>query len=289
MKAELLRQLTRRVPMPGRLVRRWIDRWEALSYPARPTLVTTRAGCFEVRDYREYIQRNIYFQGRYEIRETRLVERWLRPGDTFVDVGANIGWFTLLAARIVGTHGKVIAFEPSPPLHAHLQHNIELNDLEHVRAQRCAVGAAPGRAVLRGIRERNQGTGSIVRGDNLSEGIEVDVVTLDGFLADTGTHRVRMLKIDVEGAEGLVLQGAADLLKSQRCDCLIIEVVDSYLRATGGSSTLLCGQLRAFGYRLFRIGLLGQDAIGEGEQILQENIFAVAPHARRAGTTTPRR
>jgi FkbM family methyltransferase len=282
MRVETLRSVTRMLPLPGRILRRVIDRCEPLSYPTGPSVVTTLGGRFEVRDHREYIQRNIYFLGYYEIRETRIAQRWLRPGDVFVDVGANIGWFTVLSGVLVGPTGQVFAFEPSPPIFAHLKHHVELNGLTHVRLENCALGATPGVAVLRGIRELNQGTGSIVRGGNEdgSRGCEVLVTTLDSYCAANGIERIRMLKIDVEGAEGLVLDGAAELLGRRRCDCLMIEIVDSNLRAGGRSSAEVCGRLREFGYDLFAIRITGMKAIRSDESVLHENVLAVAQGAR---------
>ena len=147
-------------------------------------------------------------------RETRLLKKWLRPGDVFVDAGANLGWFTVLAGRLAGPTGKVFSFEPSPSIFEHLRRNVEINGLANVRLENSALGAAPGQAVLSGIRERNQGTGSIVRGVNASEtaGCQVPVTTLDVYCKTQGIERIRMLKIDVEGAEGLVLDGAAQVL-----------------------------------------------------------------------------
>jgi len=104
-----IQRLTRRVPLPERTVRSFLDRWDhVITYPPVPLLASSRSGRerFEIRDFHEYVQRNIYFLGYYEFRETKLVQELLRHGDTFVDVGANLGWFTLLAARCVGAAGR---------------------------------------------------------------------------------------------------------------------------------------------------------------------------------------
>jgi len=85
-----------------------------MTYPITPRVVRSQLGFeVEIRDYAEHIQSYIYWLGRFEPRESAVVRNLVQPGDCVIDAGANLGWFTLLASSIVGTTGKIFAFEPS--------------------------------------------------------------------------------------------------------------------------------------------------------------------------------
>jgi FkbM family methyltransferase len=152
--------------------------------------------------------------GKYENEVLREIERWLRPGDTFVDVGANVGLFSVLAAGIVGESGTVVAVEPHPRVHRFLTENLALNSLQRVKTHQVAVGAEAGTAFLSDRHADDQNalaaTGTLA----------VSVVRLDSLLGDV--PHIRVLKIDVEGHELEVLRGAGDVL--QRCDAVLLEL-----------------------------------------------------------------
>lgn len=276
MQATTLRSFTTRLPLPGRVVRGIVARRaETLLFPTEPTVVTARGGRFEIRDYGEYIQRNIFFLGYHEFRETRLVCSVLERGQTFVDAGANLGWFTVLAARLVGDSGRVLSFEPSTRIRGHLTRNVELNGFSNVRIESCALGEASGTAVFSGGTEGNLGTGTITRPDAAGEA--VDVRTLDDYCASQGIERIDFLKIDVEGAEGMVLRGARGLLAERRIARLLVEINDVRLRELGTSAREALELLRGSGYQLHRVGGFGLARIEPGDAVAEENIFAVAP------------
>jgi len=144
------------------------------------------------------------------------LEKILPPGKVFVDVGANFGVYTLVASKLVGETGKVLAFEPSAESFAILRQNIELNHLSNVRAFRVALAQTRSQAWL------NYGWDPVcnwmskdrdpLRGN---EGEEVQTDTLDQLLEENGVTRVDAIKIDVEGAEELVLRGAIRCLTAQ--------------------------------------------------------------------------
>jgi len=262
------------------MVRSLLDRWDdVIAYSPGPLVVTSRGGegRFEIRDCREYIQRNIYFLGYHEFRETRLVRELLHAGDTFVDVGANLGWFTVLGAACVGAAGRVFAFEPSPQLHDHLLVNLRLNGFDNVTAERLALADRSGRALLSRASPRNAGTASLLKGpvrDPLAT--EVPVTALDEYRSRIGIGAIRLMKIDVEGAEMDVLIGARKTLADRVCDFVLIEVVEEHLRRRGLTCSDLLGLLRDSGYRLFQIGLFGRRQIDRCERVRSANILAQA-------------
>jgi len=134
----------------------------------------------------------------------------VRPGATVLDVGANVGAYTLLFARWVGANGKVVAFEPAPEAAAGLRRHLELNELSStVDVQQCAVSDSAGTARF-ACAEAN-GANAIVVGQPGTAAIEVATVTLDAFCS---RNRIvpDVIKIDVEGAELDVLRGARQVL-----------------------------------------------------------------------------
>ncbi|MDX3388383.1 FkbM family methyltransferase, partial [Streptomyces niveiscabiei] len=109
------------------------------------TVTRTRSGAHFPVTTSDVIQRYLYLFGAWEPHLTSFVSRRLRPGDTFIDVGANIGYYTVLASQLVGSTGRVVAVEPSPDFHEALAGNVRLNGCANVRTVNTAVSDTPGR------------------------------------------------------------------------------------------------------------------------------------------------
>jgi FkbM family methyltransferase len=133
------------------------------------------------------------------------------PGDVFYDIGANVGFFTLLGAQRAGASGWVYAFEPVEINVRALRRNLELNGVGNVDVQQTAVGNRIATVYM--ALGRDQATGHLT--DGLEGSIEVQCTTIDGFVA-AGHRPPRVVKIDVEGAEDLVLAGMCDTLREVR-------------------------------------------------------------------------
>lgn len=161
-------------------------------------------------DPRDLIQRMILHFGVWEPDVSRAIELNLLPGDTFVDVGANVGYDTLLAARIVGTTGRVVAIEASPTTFALLTRNLALNDTANVRPVNAAVSDRRGKLDLHEPYQGNIGAATTLasRGGRLVA--TVDALPLEEILTAQDIARIRLLKIDVEGAEPAILRGVLD-------------------------------------------------------------------------------
>ncbi len=195
--------------------------------------------------------------GTFEPAETGFVRSVLKPGQSFIDIGANIGWFTILAARIVGPAGHVTAFEPRPTTGGRLRMSVAENGFRHVDVRLVALGAASGRmTVATLIAARNPG-GTWLLATSFLEGawhkgyerFEVDVVRLD----DVAPARCDLLKIDIEGAEYLALSGGAGTIRRLR-PIIICEINPQALRKVSElSAAELVRFVEAWGYRAHAI------------------------------------
>jgi FkbM family methyltransferase len=211
------------------------------------------AGASFQLDLSEYIQRQLY-QGTFELAETRLVHRYLRHGMTFVDGGANVGYFTALAARCVGSTGRVIAYEPSPQASLQLHQLIAANRWTFVEAVPSGLGARADELTLYWNPSSGNHTPTLVPHAASSQ-VKVEIRTLDAEAARLGLDRIDFLKLDVEGHEPHVLAGAQRLLAERRIGAILCEFNQPWLSAAGSSCAALDAQFRAAGLRLQPLSL----------------------------------
>src|ERR1700730_1679427 len=164
--------------------------------------------------------------GSFEDAETRFVRRFLRTGMTVVDVGAHHGLYTLLASKGVGRRGKVIAFEPSPRERRRLLRHIRVNACSNVAVEACALGDEVGEANLFVVGGWLDSCNSLrppaVKEE--TETIRVSVERLDHVMRKLGVDGVDLIKVDAEGAELSVLQGAGGLLRAASRPVILAEV-----------------------------------------------------------------
>ncbi|MGD0828419.1 MAG: FkbM family methyltransferase [Desulfobaccales bacterium] len=201
-------------------------------------------------------QRKVYFFGHYHERyEAALVARVLDPGEVFWDVGANIGYFSLLAAAAVGARGEVAAFEPGAAALARLQENVSLNadqidqKDQNIRIFNLAAADADGEAVLYRREGIADSSASLYTGAAGAAGGETcATVALDRFLKKKGLRPPDFIKLDVEGAELAALQGAAAILADFQ-PLLLVEMEEKNLQAAGASKAAIQVFLRDYGYR----------------------------------------
>ncbi|HTB58381.1 MAG TPA: FkbM family methyltransferase [Polyangia bacterium] len=174
---------------------------------------------------REMINRAIFLYGTFEISETRLVQAFLQPGMTFLDVGAHIGYYTLIAARLVGDAGHVHSFEPGKEMRAHLEANVARNGLRNVEIHPQALAERTGEVGFYPSElASNQGISSIIAsGDGRAAPVTVPSFSLDDFAASLGGRRIDFLKMDIEGAELQVIRGGRRLLGEKEAPPMIFE------------------------------------------------------------------
>lgn len=149
---------------------------------------------------------------------------FLREGGTVVDVGANMGVLSLVFRKYVGAQGRVYAYEPHPVTFTYLKENILLNGADNIRAFNAAIGESKRTVPL--TRNRND-TQNFITNDR-QKGIEVSQETLDSVMNDQGIDRIDLLKVDTEGYELRVFQGASNVLR--RTHVVIFEAIEDMCR-----------------------------------------------------------
>lgn len=179
-------------------------------------------------------------------RAEEFVYDFLNPGDTLIDIGANIGCVTAAGALAVGDQGQVIAIEPHPQTFKHLEKTVTINHCQNVTCLNVALGSEAG--VLNFTNEPRKDDNNCVA-LNSDSGITVPCVTLNSVIKEREISRIAVMKIDVEGFEMHVLQGASEILN--RVDSIYIEVLEHTLQKFGSSSAAIFQLLQAHGFRCF--------------------------------------
>lgn len=208
-----------------------------------------RFGTIELPAADRYIRAAIELTGEFSGLESDLYRALLRPGDVALDVGANVGVFAIAMGLAVGPSGRVLAFEPQPPIFEILGRNLARHRLQHVEAHRAIVADSPGEGGFADIRALPEGHLVNFGGISLSSGVDprvgsivpTPVVTIDSF----GLQRCRLIKLDVEGSEEAALAGADVTIA--RCRPILSIECDR----PGGTAPWVDGLLAA-DYRIWR-------------------------------------
>lgn len=245
----LLRAYLRHSPLTDGK-RRLYERYAARLAPAGTPVDAAFPG-FRLRlDLRHATEREMYWFGTYERRESRLLRALLRPGDCVYDIGANLGYFTCLCAAAVGPAGRVIACEPFPASLARLREQVARNGFTQVRITAAALSDAAGSAPLYFAADAPDGEPSLVADAQQVNAVTVRTLTLDDLAA--GERPPDLLKADVEGAEHAVLRGGRQTLATAG-PLLLLECEDHQLAQHGSSKDALQELLRTCGYAAWQL------------------------------------
>ena len=199
-----------------------------------------------------YISPQIAATGSWEPFETELVQRFLRPGDGFVDIGANIGWYTIIAAARVGSAGRVYAFEPAAENLALAAENVALNALANVSLEHAAVSDNPGSATLF-LSAENMGDHQLYRSAEERGSETVPVTSLDAYFADK-PGAIRLVKMDTQGSEAKIFAGLSpDLVRERDIEAFIFEYWPKGLITAGSSPEDFMERLKALDLRCYVI------------------------------------
>jgi FkbM family methyltransferase len=197
------------------------------------------------------IQRSIYYCDWYEIHDTKCLLRLVRPDWVFLDIGANIGYYSMLVAR-AEPRARIYAFEALTESFTALECNRDLNGFTSVHTSCLAISDHAGESAFLIPPPTNRGIGRLQPSDgSVHELRRVPTATVDQFVHEQQLSHVSCMKIDVEGAEELVLSGAADTIRRWR-PILMIELNPSALAEFGVTAESLVRRLRSFGYGIYR-------------------------------------
>lgn len=217
------------------------------------------------------------FTGNFELNELKFAERFLKQGMTVLDIGAHHGLYTVLAARKVGKTGKVMAFEPSAKERRRLMTHLRLNRVQdRVSVIPTAIGKETADTTLYVVVGKETGCNSL-RPPAVAEPTEpvrVPVTSLDAFLSKENLDRVDFIKMDIEGAELAMLEGAQGMLANHPRPVILTEMADSRTRAWGYKASAIYDFLNARGFHWFEITQGGTLRAGARMEAFDGNLVA---------------
>ena len=255
---KLLNAYTRRFSFPRKGLKYFLKAAKWLGIENR-TYCKRLANDFYMRvNPSEHIQQQLFWYGHYEQELGALIKKILKPGDIFLDIGANIGYFSLLAAKHEPT-ARIISFEPVSTVFKMLEENISRNDAKNVEALNAGVGEKKEEREIYLSGEDNIGMSSFQKPGNYSGKTErVKVITVDEWFKSSGLAKVDLIKLDVEGSELAAVKGMTMTLQNFKPP-VIIEINPDTLLLFGHKPADIFnyfGQLNFSGFLLFKKGEL---------------------------------
>lgn len=195
---------------------------------------------------------HLSINGIYEPFETELVKKEIKKGDVVLDIGANIGYYTLIFAKLVGENGKVFAFEPDPTNFSLLKKNVEINGYgNRVVLVQKAVSNKTEKIKLY-LCEDNKGDHRIYDSHDGRQSIEIEAIRLDDYFKNyNGT--IDFIKMDIQGAEGWAIQGMHNLLKKNKTVKIVTEFWPIGLKGSGIDPDEYFKILIELGFKLYEI------------------------------------
>jgi len=202
---------------------------------------------------RDAVGRGLYRRHIHEPGLTKfLIDKFSnKQGNNFLDLGANIGYFTCLLGKLAGPTGKVVSVEAEPNNRELLLSNIKRNGLSNVTVHACAVGDKDGVAKMGVYKAANRGRHSLVDLESCKEFIEVPVRRADDLVKDVGVSSWSLVKMDVEGYEPFVFEGAPQTLS--QAQMLALEYAPAYWKMAGADPAAVFQKLASYFSRIYRI------------------------------------
>ena len=209
---------------------------------------------FDLRPH-DHLGLGIYNRETFEASLREIILGHVQPGMVVLDIGANIGYYSVLLSHKVGPQGRVIAFEPNPNMLAELRHNLAINNITNVRVEPIALSNRAGELTFYLPPAGFEGHGSLApnRSFSVAGNITVAARPLDDVLKDAGVSHVDVIKMDVEGAELLVCQGAARLLSGPRKPIIFFEAEEHLCAPFGHRVYHLLSLLENAGFAVTQI------------------------------------
>ena len=199
----------------------------------------------------EWDSLGLFLHGSYEEFETETLKKIIKKNDIVLDVGANIGYFTLLFAKLVGENGKVYAFEPEPTNFDLLKKNFETNGYKNVILVRKALSDKTGKTKLF-LSNKNAGEHMMVGTKENRHSIEIEMITGDDYFRDF-SGQINFIKMDIQGAEIDALRGMSSLLQKMNEIKIMIEFAPKWLKNFGNDPLELLSLLNEYDFKLSEI------------------------------------
>ncbi len=235
-------------------------------------------------DLRDHVQQQIYFFGGYEPIEASLFLSLIKPGDTVLDIGANVGFYSLLLSKKVGEGGKVFSFEPVPKNFLQLQKNIEKSGSpKNIFLNQIAIWDQREQLKfsLGNQHDKNCGGFSAGEVENSIESFECSAMPLTEFVAKDQVGKVSAIKMDIEGAEWRALKGALAIITRDR-PILLLEVCKATCSSFGYHPDELWKLFQPLNYSAYKIGATQSLSswVEDFSQIQQANVLLI-PQERK--------
>lgn len=206
----------------------------------------------------------------WEETETELIKRELKKGDVFLDIGANIGYYTLLASKIVGDKGRVFSVEPDPENFALLKKNVEVNNCKNVTLIEAAASDISGKIKLF-LSDLNMGDHQTYDSGTGRNAIEIEAIRIDEYFNKISCPKIDLVKMDIEGAEGDALRGMSGLFEKGIIKKIISEFFPRVLRDNNFDPDEYLKMLQARGFHILKINE-ADSTITEINQMSAESI-----------------
>jgi FkbM family methyltransferase len=227
---------------------------------------------------------NALFLGDYEPGEIEFIRQMLKPGDSFLDIGANGGLYSIIASKVVGPKGQVYACEPSARERALLMHNININNIENITVLESAMSDKKGISHL--AISKDGALNSLIKTQHPGQDIEsyqqINTTTVDDTITELNIRNLSIVKIDVEGAEKMVIEGARKTLRENPELSIIFESSSFNTYNYSYSPKELILFLQSEGFQIFYINRFGLINPLTDFNRIQEKIYNFIAHKSRS-------
>ena len=222
--------------------------WDDVEFTA-----VTSSGTTMLLTLKDWVQKNIFLFGYYEKNETDFWNNLTQHKNIVFDIGANVGYYGLIASKKINPHGKVFGFEPVSHIYKRAEHNIKLNGIQNFILNNIALSDKVGELTINVGNDANLGMSGINHHNYLSGISEVvKVETVDHYVNSNNISQIDVIKIDVEGSESYVLKGMERSVADFK-PTILIEILDTLLLKAGSSKEEIYNYMWAKNYQAFKI------------------------------------
>ncbi|MDP3941909.1 MAG: FkbM family methyltransferase [bacterium] len=216
----------------------------------KPSHLNIEGNKFYIDKWDDVISQELILSHKWEEYETELFKKNIKKGDIILDIGAHIGYYTLIAARIVGSNGRVYAFEPDPKNFSLLKKNVEENRYKNVVLINKAVSDTDGDLKLF-LASKNTGDHRIYKPKERRKSVKIQSITLDNFFKNN--YRVDLIKLDIQGSEVRAIKGGQKIIKLNKNIKILTEFWPRGLKLSGSSANEYIGLLTENKFQIYDV------------------------------------